>query len=86
MRAEAWQKTGIDAEGELAFHTRTPSAAVAPPEIRPLSVFLRDSNRRQDAQIEMAPMLGAAAMDSAGDNLPKTAPPDVISTMANVTV
>jgi uncharacterized protein (TIGR02231 family) len=41
MRAQAWQKTGIDAAGEFTFHTRQPSFAIQSPEVWPLTVSLK---------------------------------------------
>ncbi|MDR1579075.1 MAG: DUF4139 domain-containing protein [Synergistaceae bacterium] len=92
MRAEAWQNTGLDAEGELSFHTRAPSFAVAPPEVLSLSVSLLDADRGRGlgapaALDGMAPVAAAPPMpaDSANYSQQQEAL-EVISTMANVTV
>jgi uncharacterized protein (TIGR02231 family) len=41
MNAQVWQNTGLNADGELAFHTRQPFSSLSPPEVQPLTVTLR---------------------------------------------
>jgi len=43
MSALAYQNTGLNIEGEFAFHTRRPTSSVNPPDINPLIVTLRTS-------------------------------------------
>ncbi|MDR3230239.1 MAG: hypothetical protein LBT65_02270, partial [Synergistaceae bacterium] len=59
MNAVAWQKTGLNFDGEFSFHTRQPSSAVSPPEVYPLTVALRPKGiplaRQQENDFLSAP-------------------------------
>ena len=93
MNATAWQHTGVNIEGDVAFNTRQPSYSVAPPQVSPLTVGLRQrSNNNELARGGMAPQAeyfteDAFMMDMAmpAPAAPRQAPP-VISTLANVSV
>ena len=92
MRAQAWQKTGFDVAGELTFHTRQPSFAIYPPDVRPLTVDLREPRPQQnnmirkeaaDMEFSQAPMALniLSAEDDRGVLLPS-----VSATLADVSV
>ncbi|MDR3264588.1 MAG: DUF4139 domain-containing protein [Synergistaceae bacterium] len=90
MNALAWQRTGLDLDGECAFHTRQPSFAVSPPDVAPLTVGLRSKEIFMSRQ-NYAPLLDSSVMEmkaaSLGeDAMPPPAPLDVTSTLADVTV
>ncbi|MDR3331439.1 MAG: DUF4139 domain-containing protein [Synergistaceae bacterium] len=96
MIANAWQKTGIDTYGKLSFHTRQPYPAVTPPEVRPLTVGLRQPDdivslrSYPDAGFNMTKNIPGfapiATEDTAANYSRVSVAPSVVSTMANVTV
>ncbi|MDR2137354.1 MAG: DUF4139 domain-containing protein [Synergistaceae bacterium] len=53
MRAQAWQKTGLDVNGEFSFHTRHPSFAVVPYNVAPLRVDLMQARPEARAASDM---------------------------------
>jgi uncharacterized protein (TIGR02231 family) len=87
MHAQAWQKTGLDAAGEFSFHTRQPSFAIAPPEVRPLVVDLQ-SEPLADMMMERAskaePRMRQAAINSVAED--KLVPPQMSATLADVSI
>lgn len=89
MSARVWQQTGIDIDGEFSFHTRQPSHAIYPPDVRPLVVALapkagegRSSSFAPVPEMAMqAPVMNRMQMDSM-----RKAHPAVTSTLADVSV
>jgi uncharacterized protein (TIGR02231 family) len=97
MRAQAWQKTGMDVKGEFSFHTRHPSSAVNPYEVTPLRVDLRKPQPQPVARVDrdftmaMAPARAAApkrerAVDSLYEFSNETPAPVVNLTPVNIAV
>jgi hypothetical protein len=76
----------MDVDTEFAFHTRRPSTAVEPPEVRPLIVDLpvdrpNPRNRAVADYLEEAQGFAAAPAPPERKSIP-----DVISTLADVTI
>jgi uncharacterized protein (TIGR02231 family) len=89
MRARAWQKTGIDVAGEFSFHTRQPSFAINPPDLRPLAVNLRSqaAPRAKTEQLFSKSLPVNMMMAQAGSVPPPPSPePMMTATLADVSV
>jgi uncharacterized protein (TIGR02231 family) len=89
MNAVAHQRTGMDVNGSLSFHTRQPSFSVAPPEVRPLTVSL--SLGRNAMPAANAPGYSVSIADeSFGETAKEYAreaqEPRAVATLADVTV
>jgi hypothetical protein len=92
MNAVAHQRTGMDASGGLSFHTRMPSFAVTAPDVRPLTVGIRANNDKGGGNLAGAMRFDAdMALEEAAPKMamaakPSPAPPQTVSTLANVTI
>jgi len=93
MRAQAWQKTGIDVTGEFTFHTRQPSFAIYPPDVRPLTVDLQasipqqiDLRKRETADMEFITQAPLALNLLDEEGVQGILPSSVTSTLADVSV
>ncbi|MDR1515679.1 MAG: DUF4139 domain-containing protein [Synergistaceae bacterium] len=91
MNAVARQRTGLDVNGGLSFHTRAPSFAIAAPDVRPLTVGIRP-DQKGDLRLSGARNFAAdmvfqeAAGEMAVAEKPSPAPPQTVSTLANVAI
>jgi uncharacterized protein (TIGR02231 family) len=92
MSAVVWQGSGIDVDGQLAFHTRQPTFTVTPPELQPLVVGLRqkETRMRADSAVNMS-AFGLSEAEEPRALLykavePPPPAPDTISTLASVSV
>ncbi|MDR1874477.1 MAG: DUF4139 domain-containing protein [Synergistaceae bacterium] len=89
MDAVVRQRTGLDVDADLAFHTRRPSSVVEPPEVRPLVVDIASKTPRADL---MMSYYGASASRSKSEAYAPAPPnaqefaPDAIATLADVTI
>ena len=79
--ARARQKTGLPLEGEVHFHTATPSSAVIPPEIAPL---VADFERNLPPARPLAMERGAAKSLLRAESLPAESAPVVEQTMTDM--
>ncbi|MDR0649053.1 MAG: DUF4139 domain-containing protein [Synergistaceae bacterium] len=91
MNALAHQRTGMDASGGMSFHTRTPSFAIAVPDVRPLTVDIRSDGNdgwslAGDMRFSEAMQLPGAPVTMAAPGSPRPAPPQAVSSLANVTI
>jgi uncharacterized protein (TIGR02231 family) len=88
MFARVRQRTGFDVDGEFAFHTRSPSLSVEPPNLPPLSVRLAEKARpmTRNSMKPMAAPFAADMMMEAGSAPAASPEPAVSSTLANVSV
>jgi hypothetical protein len=96
MNAAAHQRTGVDVNGSLSFHTRAPSFAVTAPDVRPLTVGVR-ANKGKDlggwslaGDLDFAPDAtfseGAPNMGDISEKPRRAAAPQILSTLANVAI
>ncbi|MDR1378260.1 MAG: DUF4139 domain-containing protein [Synergistaceae bacterium] len=78
MRAQVWQKTGLNIEGEFSFHTRHPSSTVPLYELGPLRVNLRRQPPKPLVKNDRASM---AMMESGEANMFKALDAKPVSPM-----
>jgi hypothetical protein len=90
MIASAWQKTGIDAIGDLSFNTRSPNFSLTPPGVGPLTVGLRPKqDERVMGVLDIAPPMPMAGMNEtapAASAMGYSTEPEAISTLAGITL
>ncbi len=91
MQARVWQRTGLDVDGEFEFHTRQPSYAITPPDVRPLIVTLMEKNLRERAfapvpMADTVEALHAPVMNKMARGQEIESQPAVLSTLADVSV